>query len=113
MTDARSLALDWLGRRQPPPPFDLERRLVRAVERTQSTGLTAAEVLADAGLELLASAARAGAERTAANDLLTADALLTYAIEAATEESVAALDSILARLQLKRFDELLAVHERR
>jgi hypothetical protein len=113
MPDARSVALDWLGRRQPPPPFDLERRLVRAVERTQSTGANTAEVLADAGLELLASAARAGAERTAANDLLTADALLTYAIEAATEDGMAALDSILTRLQLHRFDELLAAHERR
>jgi hypothetical protein len=113
MTNARSLALAWLERQQPPPPFDLERRLVRALERTESTGANTAEVLADAALESLASAARAGAERTAANDLLTADALLTYAIESATEESVAALDALLNRLQLNRFDELLAEHERR
>jgi hypothetical protein len=44
---------------------------------------------------------------------LTADAPLTYAIEAATEEGVRSLNSLLARLELNRFDELLAAHERR
>jgi hypothetical protein len=70
-------------------------------------------LLADAALELLASSARAGADRTAANDLLTADALLTYAVEAAAESGSAALDEMLAGLALDRFDALLAAHERR
>jgi hypothetical protein len=113
MGDARKTALAWLSRRQPPPPFDLERRLIRAVERTHSGAERTPDLLADAGLESLASAARAGSDRTAANDLLTADALLTYAIEAATEEGVSTLETLLARLELNRFDELLAAHERR
>jgi hypothetical protein len=113
MSDPRRTALAWLNRRQPPPPYDLERRLARAVERTNSSAEGTPDLLADAALESLASAAHAGSDRTAANDLLTADALLTYAIEAATEEGVSSLNSLLARLALNRFDELLAAHERR
>jgi hypothetical protein len=113
MNGAQQETLDWLARRQPPPPFDLERRLMRAVERTQSSATSVADVLADAALESLTSAARAGADRTAANDLLTADALLTYAVEAAAEKGGDRLDALLARLNLSRFDDLLNAHERR
>ena len=50
--------------------------------------------LAEAGLHALAIALEKCDERTAAPDLLAADALLTYAMEAAGEVGGEALDAI-------------------
>ena len=112
MASTRADALAWLESRQPAPPFDLGRRLQRAVERTASQAVSVPDLFADAAFEALASAARGGAQRSAANDLLTADALLTYAMEAAAESGPDVLAGVLAHLEIKRFDQELTAHER-
>jgi hypothetical protein len=112
MSSARADAMVWLEQRQPPPPHDLERRLHRALERTTSQAASVPELFADAAFEALASAARHGADRSAANDLLTADALLTYAMEAAAEAGADLLARVVGLLDVKRFEKELAAHER-
>jgi hypothetical protein len=71
----------WLARRKPEPPPDLGAMLVDDV----SNG-SVAQVLTEVGLERLDEArARPGRVRESAFRLLEADALLTYACEAALE----------------------------
>jgi hypothetical protein len=83
---------DWLFAREPAPPEKL-RELLR--ERSRATrsgrapevdGFDPVEALTDAGRDGLEHAlARAGRERESAFKLLEADALFTYACEAALE----------------------------
>lgn len=90
MSDVRQ----WLEARRPPPPDDLAARLVDAIS---PGGLVS--VLTDAGRARLNEArARPGRVRESAFRLLEADALLTYACEAAleTRDPAGALRSILA-----------------
>lgn len=92
MSDVRG----WLASRQPSPPPDLAEAL--EVERS---GSSLTSTLADAGLERLGLArARPGRVRESAFRLLEADALLTYACEAAleSEQPRAALRRILLAL---------------
>jgi hypothetical protein len=71
----------WLARRRPEPPEDLG----SALASRESSG-PAVRALAEAGKERLDEArARPGRVREAAFRLLEADALLTYACEAALE----------------------------
>lgn len=102
----KQAALRWLLERRPPGPFELKRRVVRAVEWTDCEAPTIAEVLATAGLDSLQRAVREGEKRSAANDLLAADALITYACEAAAEEGADALSTLLDGLEIARFDAL-------
>lgn len=102
----RALA-EWLSSREPPPPEKLEASL-RALpwERLPAANSAVApnpelgplEALAHAGRERLEHAlAHAGRERESAFKLLEADALFTYACEAAleAEDPEAALHRIL------------------
>lgn len=77
---------DWLSHREPVPPRVLQDRieaLVRAVPVQQATpGQT---LLAAAELALARLVRTAPADRTSALDLLAIDALVTYALEYATE----------------------------
>ena len=94
--------VDWLARRAEPAPESLQLRLRDAV---RSANAVAAESLADvavrAGERLLADVLAHGcAERTAAPALLAADALVTYAFEAAADDdtqSAAAVEASAAR----------------
>jgi hypothetical protein len=63
--------------------------------------------LAGAALDALARVIRSSPDRSAAVELLAADALLTYACEAAAEEGPEALDRLLDGLPLARFEALL------
>lgn len=63
--------------------------------------------LARAGLHALGRVARAAPERGTATELLAADALLTYACEAAAEDGPEALDRLLSELGYARFASLL------
>ncbi len=96
MTDV----LAWLGGRTPTPPDDLRCRLEAAVEAEPTSGQRAGErvdVLEDAGvLRLDAAVARPGRERASAFELLLADALISYACEAALEAE--APEEVLGRL---------------
>jgi hypothetical protein len=103
----RRATLDWFDRRQPGPPFELERRLLRAIERLPAAETTVALTLAAGALDALRDAARAGDTRRAANDLLAGDALLTYAFEAAAEQGNATLDQLARDFDVGRFEALL------
>ncbi|HEX5971667.1 MAG TPA: hypothetical protein VFY85_07055 [Gemmatimonadaceae bacterium] len=77
---------EWLGRREPAPPAALLLRLREALghDAERDAG-DAADACLAAGERLLAKVLREGdASRDHALDLLAADALVTYAFEAAS-----------------------------
>jgi hypothetical protein len=91
-------ALRWLSGREPPPSAILRERIEEAVRLALATAAADTplpKLLATAGLERLRLSLSHAEERDAAFDLLAADALLTYACEAAAELG----DDALARLQ--------------
>lgn len=111
----------WLDARNPAMPEELRRAVDAALDRegfaagarepvASGTGTTA-ERLAAAGLAALersiGQAAGARSDRDGATDLLAADALLTYACEAAAEEGPEALDRLTQSLDFRRFEALL------
>ena len=79
----------WLDGRTPPPPPELRQALDAALGGPASAGGAPASALDALGRGaracLEASISRPGRVRESAFDLLTADALLTYACEAALE----------------------------
>jgi hypothetical protein len=84
---------EWLHTRTPQPPLALVARLDALV--ANANGNSAANVpdaLLDAGERIIADLLRPeGSTRDSALDLLAADALMTYAMEAAAED-IATLD---------------------
>jgi len=78
---------DWLRERDPAPPARLAARIETAIGgRLADPAANAAEVCLEACESLLADVAgRASQGREAALDLLAADALATYALEAAAD----------------------------
>jgi len=77
----------WLAERQPAPPAALVRRIREALgDSAEREATVAADVCLAAGERLLATVlGDEDASRDYALDLLTADALVTYAFEAASE----------------------------
>lgn len=101
--------MNWLDRRRPEAPRDLRERIGRAVAastpRPEATPSGAPEGTAEAHAEALrhagasrleAAVARPGRVRDSAFELLVADALITYACEAALEAEYP--DEVLRRL---------------
>lgn len=83
---------DWLTRQLAAAPPSLAERLRAAVEGSVEGGSGA---LAEAALERLRAAALSpDRDRETAYQLLAADALLTYACQAAAEEGPAALRAL-------------------
>ncbi len=76
-------------------------------ERDRVERTAVPDQLARAGLSALARVIRSRPDRSAAIELLAADALLTYACEAAAEAGPDALDRLLRALALPRFESLL------
>lgn len=74
---------EWLSSRTPAPPARLADRLVELVGRDALDAPRSANVLLDRGIETLRSAL---SDRDGALDLLAADALITYSMEAAAVE---------------------------
>jgi hypothetical protein len=73
----------WLDRRVPAPPVELRRAVLAALE-SDDDGEPLGPSLAKAGRARLAAAlARPGRVRASAFEMLAADALITYACEAA------------------------------
>lgn len=92
----RSAVLEWLARRQPPPPDALRAHLVAHV--TDRSGSLPDHLALD-GAALLARVATApNARRERALDLLAADAFVTYAFEAQAELDVTGLAALAARV---------------
>ena len=76
----------WLDDRYPAPPAELERELRAALATVQRSDRGIVDALTDAARERLTLArSRAGRVRESAFDLLAADALFSYACEAALE----------------------------
>ncbi len=105
MTDRRA----WLRGRRPAPPAELAAAIDEACAAVApdgsadrgAAGEDPTDILARAAADRLAAALRhPGRVRASAFELLTADALLTYASEAALESSdpVAGLDAIAEAL---------------
>jgi len=88
-------ALAWLERREPRAPEPLFARMAAALAGRAEPDVP--EALAGAALACLRAAVEGGRDRAAAWDLLAADALLTYACEAAAEAGPAA-QAILDRI---------------
>ncbi len=87
-------ALAWLDARPEPAPPELRQRMAEAL-----AGVTAGTVpgaLAEGALSCLQATMAAPQERATALDLLAADALLTYALEAAAEIGAAAIKEMTA-----------------
>lgn len=66
-----------------------------------------ADRLAEAGLATLGRVVAASQTRGTAEELLAADALLTYACEAAADAGLDTLERLVGRLDLDRFAALL------
>lgn len=73
---------DWLALRVPAPPAALAALIVRSVGDVECERAMLPATLVDRALLLLKSI---GSTRDSADDLLAADALITYAMEAAVE----------------------------
>jgi hypothetical protein len=78
---------DWLREKEPAPPARLAARIETAIgARLAQPAANAAEVCLEACESLFSDvAARPSPGRESALDLLAADALATYALEAATD----------------------------
>lgn len=82
----------FLGRAEPPPPAALARRIAAAVSmHARAPVSTAPALLLDAAVDIAAALARDGCRRRdEALELLSADALITYAFEAGAGDPAAA-----------------------
>ena len=74
--------VDWLATRVPPPPEALATVIASKVDQIECDRGSLPDHLVDAAVRILK---KLGDGRESANDLLAADALITYAIEAAAE----------------------------
>ena len=94
-----STVTDWLDRREPPPPEPLLSRIRDALgEGVGAPAHEAATRTVAAAERLLARLLREDcATRAAAVELLTADALVTYAFEAAAEHHSGSMDDMAMR----------------
>jgi hypothetical protein len=108
LTDLRR----WLDARQPPPPPSLRTALDEAVVKWDPQQGGVPVRLAAVGLEVLAQVVRAPATRADALTLLAADALITYACEAAFDDDPAErgdpVEAVLDALDMGRFGRLAA-----
>lgn len=96
----------WLDDRRPPPPSSIRTALDPWLVDTDP-GATLHQRLADAGIRALETVVARPSERSTAIVLLAADALLTYACEAAAEAGPDALDELTRGLGFERFSELI------
>lgn len=100
---------DWIERRSPAVPAPMRAALADALEVEPGTGSgdPLPDRLAVAGLDALERVLAGPGDRSAAATLLAADALLTFACEAAAESGPGELDRVLGELDPARFAVLL------
>jgi hypothetical protein len=82
-------AADWLASRTPPAPAELSAHLVAGAGQADAAATPAARteaLLAAGDAEFARVLASGGATRAVAINLLSADAFVTYAFEAAADE---------------------------
>ena len=108
---------DWIRTRSPAPPPDLAARVISSLgSRADEEASCATECCLDAAIGLLEQLlAREPLDRSEASALLTADALVTYAFEAAAD-APERLDhraaEAMVRLATLAGDGPTAAHER-
>lgn len=98
-------ATEWLDRRRagaPPDLFDRVRFWVEAVDRSggDTEELAVADVLARAGRAALDQVTASDGNRAVAMDLLAADALVTFAMEACAEDAPESLARFARAMRL-------------
>ena len=107
-----TLAGNWVAAHAEQPPAALRARLDAILNTAASApDVPVAPALLDAGQALLSTILHSGStQRDAALDLLTADALVTYAFEAAADEpdsldarAAAAMQAIAALVDARSF----------
>ena len=86
--------LEWLAAREPRPPRSFEKRLRAIVEQGEAACIreSIAGTLAAVANVTLERVLELPVDRATATDLLVADALITYAMEAQASEDVERLD---------------------
>lgn len=106
-------ALEWLERRRPVPPQALLERMAEALGAVGAVSADDADVppipaaLGAAALDRFRVVLAGPNDRAAALDLLAADALLTYAFEAAAEIGPDALEATARAFGPGRLADLL------
>lgn len=95
----------WLESRQPAPPTVLAKRLSYLLTACPPDRLTASSSLSESlgalgifALEAVNDSGREPTDREVALDLLAADAFVTFAFEAAAEETEGRLDRVATEL---------------
>lgn len=102
---APSEVLSWLDARANAPPAELRDRMGEALAAVSSETVPGA--LAEAALSCMKDTLAAPEERASALDLLAADALLTYALEAAAELGAEMLRDITSEYGPEKLSTLL------
>ncbi|MFO7894778.1 MAG: hypothetical protein R6U63_13665 [Longimicrobiales bacterium] len=96
----------WLDERREPAPQSI-RTEIDALLAESDPSAPLPDQFAAAALRALEAIVAEPSERATAWTLLAADALLTYACEAAAEEGIDALDVLTRSLDFERFSELM------
>lgn len=105
-------AVAWLEARHPDAPAGLMQRMRDALDAVAADARTPVwRALAEAAVERLRVALPRAEERDGALDLLTADALLTHACEAAAEEGPESLEALVRDYGAERLAALLGEAE--
>ena len=87
---------DWLESRVPPPPAALARILATVVGDARCSIPDIPVLLVERAEQLIA---KLSSGRESANELLAADALITYALEAATENA-ASIEKVAQQMMI-------------
>ncbi|HEX6694882.1 MAG TPA: hypothetical protein VF035_09320 [Longimicrobiales bacterium] len=113
MSSVTADVLSWLEAREPRPPAELLAHMRRVVEEQTAADTPRGDIttiLAEAALRAFAVAVEHCDDRAAATDLLAADALLTYAMEAAAGTGGDAAAAIARVYGGTRLIELIPEH---
>ena len=100
-------AARWLDARERPAPVSV-RTVVDGLVAGTDPAQPLHERFAAAAIDALETVIRGPSDRTSASTLLAADALLTYACEAAAETGLDRLEALAVSLDFDRFSELRA-----
>jgi predicted RecB family endonuclease len=108
--DADADVIAWINARTPAAPPSLRACMIDAISAvaasTNGAGVTT--ILGEAALHALRKAVERCDDRAAAIDLLAADALLTYMMEAAAEQGSDAIDAVAQAYGNARLAQLAA-----
>lgn len=96
----------WFDERREPAPPSIRMEIDGLLAETDPSA-SLPDRFAAAALRALEAVVAEPSDRGTAWTLLAADALLTYACEAAAEEGIDALDALTRSLDLERFSDLM------